>query len=47
MGTNHPGEIQKLCEIAQPNAGIITSIGSSHLEHFGNQEAVFKEKISF
>tara|TARA_Y100001970_G_C14181893_1_gene830285 strand:- start:314 stop:1705 length:1392 start_codon:yes stop_codon:yes gene_type:complete len=46
LGTNHPGEIQGLCEIAQPNAGIITSIGSSHLEHFGDQEAVFKEKRS-
>ncbi len=46
LGTNHPGEIQTLCEIAQPNTGIITSIGSSHLEHFGSQEAVFKEKRS-
>jgi len=46
LGTNHPGEIQALCEIAQPNAGIITSIGSSHLEHFGTQEAVFEEKRS-
>ena len=46
LGTNHPGEIQALCEIAQPNAGIITSIGSSHLENFGNQEAVFNEKRS-
>ncbi len=46
LGTNHPGEIEVLCEIAQPNAGIITSIGSSHLEHFGTQEAVFQEKRS-
>ncbi|MDC0255355.1 UDP-N-acetylmuramoyl-tripeptide--D-alanyl-D-alanine ligase [Bacteriovoracales bacterium] len=44
MGTNHPGEIQRLCEIASPNAGVLTNIGSSHLEHFGKEEAVFREK---
>jgi UDP-N-acetylmuramoyl-tripeptide--D-alanyl-D-alanine ligase len=46
MGTNHPGEIQRLCEIAQPNAGVLTNIGCSHLEHFGTEEAVFNEKKS-
>lgn len=44
MGTNHPGEIGVLCDMAAPNAGIITNIGHSHLEFFENQENIFKEK---
>lgn len=44
MGTNHPGEIAPLCDIALPDAGIITNIGDSHLEFFKNREGVFKEK---
>ncbi|MFT6068784.1 MAG: UDP-N-acetylmuramoyl-tripeptide--D-alanyl-D-alanine ligase [Bacteriovoracaceae bacterium] len=44
MGTNHPGEISFLCEIGDPDAGIITSIGQSHLEFFFNEENVFREK---
>ena len=44
MGTNHPGEIKSLCEIACPNAGMITNIGKAHLEFFKNETAVFEEK---
>lgn len=44
MGTNHPGEIKRLCEIAVPDFGFITNIGDSHLEFFKNRENVFKEK---
>ncbi len=44
MGSNHPGEIATLCEIAHPNSGIITNIGAAHLEFFKNEEGVFKEK---
>jgi UDP-N-acetylmuramoyl-tripeptide--D-alanyl-D-alanine ligase len=44
MGTNHPGELKVLCDIAQPSCGIITNIGMSHLEFFKNEEDVFKEK---
>ncbi len=46
MGTNHPGEIPFLCNLGDPDAGIITSIGQSHLEFFYNEENVFKEKRS-
>lgn len=46
MGTNHFGEIEKLCEIAAPDFGIITSIGASHLEFLKSEEGVFKEKSS-
>lgn len=46
MGTNHPGEISFLCKLGDPDAGIITSIGQSHLEFFLNEANVFKEKRS-
>lgn len=44
MGTNHPGEIARLCEIATPDAGFITNIGQSHLEFFHNEDNVMVEK---
>ncbi|MDM8161945.1 UDP-N-acetylmuramoyl-tripeptide--D-alanyl-D-alanine ligase [Labilibaculum sp. K2S] len=44
MGANHPGEIQKLCEIAEPDYGIITNVGKAHLEGFGSFEGVIKTK---
>ena len=40
MGANHVGEIAKLCEIAEPNLGLITNIGNAHLEGFGGIEGV-------
>ncbi len=46
MGSNHFGEIKKLAEIANPDFGIITSIGKAHLEHFKDEEGVKKEKGS-
>lgn len=46
IGTNHPGEISFLCDLGDPEAGIITTIGQSHLEFFHNEENVFKEKRS-
>lgn len=44
LGTNHPGEIEALCRIARPDAGIITNIGKEHLEGFGSLEGVAKEE---
>lgn len=44
MGANHQGEIHALCEIAQPDFGMITNIGLAHLEGFGGPEGVKKGK---
>ncbi|MGK0367638.1 MAG: UDP-N-acetylmuramoyl-tripeptide--D-alanyl-D-alanine ligase [Thermoproteota archaeon] len=44
LGSNHPGEIKTLCDIADPNLGITTNIGRTHLEFFGSIAAVFDEE---
>lgn len=44
LGSNHPGEIKVLCDIANPNAGLTTNIGATHLEFFGTEEKVFEEE---
>jgi UDP-N-acetylmuramoyl-tripeptide--D-alanyl-D-alanine ligase len=44
MGMNHPGEIAPLCEIARPKYGIITNIGTAHIEFFGSRDAIAEEK---
>ena len=46
LGTNHLGEISYLSKMCNPNLGIITNIGSSHLEYFKKRKNIFKEKIS-
>ena len=44
MGTNHPGEIKALCDIAEPDAGLITNVGTAHLEFFRTQDGIAAEK---
>jgi UDP-N-acetylmuramoyl-tripeptide--D-alanyl-D-alanine ligase len=44
MGANHVGEIAFLCNIAQPDYGIITNIGTAHVEGFGSAENIKKTK---
>ena len=44
MGASHPGEIDFLCKIANPDYGLITNIGKAHLEGFGSLEGVIKTK---
>ncbi|MCA9016678.1 MAG: UDP-N-acetylmuramoyl-tripeptide--D-alanyl-D-alanine ligase, partial [Planctomycetaceae bacterium] len=35
LAASRPGEIRDLAQIVQPEIGVITGIGPSHLEHFG------------
>jgi UDP-N-acetylmuramoyl-tripeptide--D-alanyl-D-alanine ligase len=46
IGTNAPGEIANLAEIAEPDIAVITMIGRSHLEGLGSIEGVAMEKGS-
>jgi UDP-N-acetylmuramoyl-tripeptide--D-alanyl-D-alanine ligase len=46
MGMNHPGELAPLCAIARPKFGIITNIGSAHIEFFGTRDAIAEEKAT-
>lgn len=45
MGANNPNDIKELCEIANPNYGLITNIGRAHLEGFGSLEGVARAKV--
>ncbi|GMV66755.1 MAG: UDP-N-acetylmuramoyl-tripeptide--D-alanyl-D-alanine ligase [Candidatus Omnitrophica bacterium] len=44
LGTDRPGEMKRLVEIAQPQAGVVTAISEAHLERMGSIEGVFREK---
>lgn len=44
MGANHIGEIDFLCQIAQPSHGLITNVGKAHLEGFGSEDGVLQGK---
>ena len=44
MGANHQKEIEFLCNIAQPTFGVITNIGSAHLEGFRSLQGVIDTK---
>ena len=44
MGANHQKEIEFLCNIANPTHGVITNIGSAHLEGIGSLEGIIDTK---
>ena len=45
LGTNEPGEIGALAQIARPDVAVITTVGESHLEKLGSMEGVLAEKL--
>ncbi len=46
MGANHPGEIEFLCNIADPDYGLITNVGEAHIEGFGSKEMIIETKTA-
>ena len=44
MGARYKGNINELCNIAQPDISVITNVGISHLETFGSKEVIAREK---
>ena len=44
MGASHPGDINSLVEVSQPDFGIITNVGKGHLLGFGSLDGVRKTK---
>ncbi len=45
MGAKRKGDIKEDCVIANPDMGVITSIGPQHLDTFGNIETVVSTKF--
>lgn len=46
MGMNHAGELAPLCRMTRPQIGIITTIGSAHLEFLGSRQNIAQEKCT-
>jgi UDP-N-acetylmuramoyl-tripeptide--D-alanyl-D-alanine ligase len=44
MGFYVPGEIAFLCELAKPQVGVVTNIGTVHAERAGSQEEIARGK---
>jgi len=44
IGMNRPGHISKQARVIRPKVGVITHIGSGHVEHLGSLENVMREK---
>lgn len=45
MGAYKVGEIKELCDLVRPKYGILTKIGTAHIEIFGSQENIQKGKF--
>ena len=44
LGASRRGDIKEIGEVARPTCGVITNIGPSHLEFFGDLETVYETK---
>ena len=44
MGMNHFGEISNLSKTVLPDIGVITNVGTAHIENLGSQEGILKAK---
>ena len=46
IGTNHPGEIEPLSRLVQPDIAVLLNVHPAHIENFGTLEAIRREKVS-
>ena len=46
LGSNHPGEIAYLTQIALPDIAVVTNVHPAHLAGFGNLQTIMQEKLS-
>jgi UDP-N-acetylmuramoyl-tripeptide--D-alanyl-D-alanine ligase len=46
IGTNHPGEIARLGQIARPDVAVLVSVGAEHLEGLGSLDGVADEETA-
>ena len=44
MGARYEGNIDELCDIAEPDISVVTNVGIAHLETFGSQDAIARTK---
>lgn len=44
MGARREGDIAELCRLVEPRIGVLTSVGSAHLETFGSADAIRRGK---
>ncbi|MCM2266406.1 MAG: UDP-N-acetylmuramoyl-tripeptide--D-alanyl-D-alanine ligase [Elusimicrobiales bacterium] len=44
LGASRRGDIKEIGDVARPTCGIITNIGPSHLQYFGDMETIFETK---
>ena len=46
IGTNHPGEIEPLSRLVEPDVAVLLNVHPAHIENFGTLEAIRREKVS-
>ena len=46
IATNHPGEIEPLARLVQPDHLVLTTVGWAHVGAFGSREEILREKLS-
>jgi len=44
LGTNHRGEIAELARIARPDVGVVTNVGTAHIEYLESRDEIAREK---
>lgn len=44
MGARHIGDIRLLCQISEPDIGVVLEVGSAHFGEFGSREAIAQAK---